>query len=156
MADRYQDRPYPAEDNYGRGSDQHDGGAESDPLAELARLIGQTDQFAMGRANVKAQPRAEQRPQVQQYQPPAEIEYEDELPAGPPPWLQRANRQGVQPPPQQNDYEDEDIQPSPVHPLHRYAAQHAAPEPQYQEEPQYQQEPQYEEPQYADQHHLDQ
>src|SRR5712675_2425963 len=73
MADRYQDRPYPAEDNYGRGGDQHDDrGAESDPLAELARLIGQTDQFAMGRANVKAQPRAEQRPQVQQYQPPAE------------------------------------------------------------------------------------
>ncbi len=157
MADRYQDRPYPAEDNYGRGSDQHDGGAESDPLAELARLIGQTDQFTMGRANVRAQPRAEQRPQVQQYQPPAEPEYEDELPAGPPPWLQRVHRQEVQPPPQQDDYEEEDIHPSPVHPLHRYAAQHAAPEPQYQEEAQYQepqhQEPQYEEPQYSDQQH---
>ena len=64
MADRYQDRPYPAQDDYGRGSDPHAAGrAESDPLAELARLIGQTDPFAMGRANVKAQPRQEQQPQ---------------------------------------------------------------------------------------------
>jgi len=153
MADRYQDRSYPAQDDYGRGGDQHaDGRSESDPLAELARLIGQTDPFAMGRANVKVQPRAEQRPQVQQYQPPAEPELEDELPAGPPPWMQRANRQEVQPPPQ-DDYE-EDIQPSPVHPLHRYAAQHAqhaSPEPQYQEEPHYQ-----EQPQYADHRHADQ
>ena len=75
MADRYQDRPNPAHDDYGRGSDPLAGNrAESDPLAELARLIGQTDPFAMGRANAKVQPRAEQRPQVQQYQPPAEIE----------------------------------------------------------------------------------
>ena len=154
MADRYQDRPYPAQDSY--GGDQHaDGRAESDPLAELARLIGQTDPFAMGRANVKAQPRAEQRPQVRQYQPPAEPEIEDDLPAGPPPWLQRANRQEVQPQ-QQDDYEEEDIQPSPVHPLHRYAAQHAAPEPQYQEEPRYQEEPQYADQQHADQQHSNQ
>src|SRR3954452_18469921 len=133
MADRYQDRPYPAQDDYGRGGDQHaDVRSESDPLAELARLIGQADPFAMGRANVKVQPRAEQRPQVQQYQPPAEPEIEDELPAGPPPWMQRANRREVQPP-SQDDYE-EDIQPSPVHPLHRYAAQHASPEPQHQVE----------------------
>ena len=75
MADRYQDRPNPAHDDYGRGSDPHAANrAESDPLAELARLIGQTDPFAMGRANAKVQPRAEPRPQVQQYQPPAEIE----------------------------------------------------------------------------------
>src|SRR5216683_349504 len=98
MADRYQDRPYPAQDDHGRGNDPHAANrAESDPLAELARLIGQTDPFAMGRANVKAQPRAEQRPQVQQYQPPAEAE--DELPAGPPPWMQRTHRQEAAPPP---------------------------------------------------------
>ena len=69
MADRYQDRPFPAHDDYGRGSDPHGQKAESDPLAELARLIGQTDPFAMGRANVKAQPQATQRyeaPQPQQ------------------------------------------------------------------------------------------
>src|SRR5215211_5170008 len=156
MADRYQDRPHPAHDHYGRGDDQHaDGRAEGDPLAELARLIGQTDPFTIGRANVKAQPRAEQRPQVQQYQAPAEPEIEDELPAGPPAWMQRVNRHEVQPPPQ-DDYE-KDIQPSPVHPLHRYAAQHASPEPQYQEQPHYQEAPHYqEEPQYADHQHADQ
>ena len=52
MADRYQDRRFPADDDYDRGGDPHAAArAESDPLAELARLIGQTDPFAMGRAN---------------------------------------------------------------------------------------------------------
>src|SRR5438874_5045 len=151
MADRYQDRPNPAHDDYGRGSDPHAANrAESDPLAELARLIGQTDPFAMGRANAKVQPRAEERPQVQQYQPPAEIE--SEPPAGPPPWMQRAHRQEAAPPPpplpQQEYYEEPEYQPSPVHPLHRYAA----PQPQ---QPQYQQ-PQYQEPQYQDDQHDEQ
>src|ERR1700722_3794098 len=53
MADRYQDRPLPADDDYHRGDDDLHASAqgESDPLAELARLIGQTDPFAtMGRA----------------------------------------------------------------------------------------------------------
>ena len=50
MANRYQDRPFP-DDDYGRGGEQHGSGhGESDPLAELARLIGQTDPFdATGR-----------------------------------------------------------------------------------------------------------
>ena len=48
MADRYQDRPFPAHDDYGRGGDPHGQKGESDPLAELARLIGQTDPFAHG------------------------------------------------------------------------------------------------------------
>ncbi|MBR1120773.1 SPOR domain-containing protein [Bradyrhizobium lablabi] len=154
MADRYQNRTYPAQDEYGRGNDPH-GQAESDPLAELARLIGQTDPFAMGRANVKAQPRSEQRQPVQQhYEPPPA--YEDEPPAGPPPWMQRANRQEAAPPPppQQDYYDEPEYQPSPVHPLHRYAAQHAAPEPQYAPQPQYQQpqyqQPQHQQPQYQD------
>jgi hypothetical protein len=157
MADRYQDRPNPAHDDYGRGSDPHAAGrAENDPLAELARLIGQTDPFAMGRANVKAQPHAAPRPQAQQYQPP---EIEEEPPAGPPPWMQRAHRQEAAPPPlpPQQEYDEEpEYQPSPVHPLHRYAAQHTAPQPQYQQpqhqQPQYQ-EPQYQEPQYQDEQH---
>ena len=47
MADRYQGRPFPADDDYDRGADPHASArAESDPLAELARLIGQTDPFA--------------------------------------------------------------------------------------------------------------
>ncbi len=149
MADRYQDRPYPAHDEYGRGSDPHAANrTESDPLAELARLIGQTDPFAMGRANAKVQPHAER---TQQYQPPAEVD--EEPAAGPPPWMQRSHRQEAAPPPppQEEYYEEPEYQPSPVHPLHRYAAQHAAHEPQYQQ-PQYQQ-PQYEQPQYQDEQH---
>src|SRR4051794_20148161 len=81
MADRYQKRPFPAE-GYDRGGNQHaSGGDESDPLAELARLIGQTD---MGRI---APPPSQQR---DEYQPAAEVNHGS---AGPPPWLQRANRQ---------------------------------------------------------------
>ncbi len=148
MADRYQNRPFPADDDYDRG-DQHARG-ESDPLAELARLIGQTDPMgAMGRANVQVPPRTSARDQYRppvedQYQPPAEDQYEpppedDGPPAGPPPWMQRANRQAV---PQQ-DY------PSAAHPLQRYATPPAAPEPDYAEP-----EPEYDEPlPYADAGH---
>ena len=122
MADRYQDRPFPADGDYDRGGDPRaPAKGESDPLAELARLIGQTDPFAMGRANQPVQPRSGER---NQYQPPAATD--DGPPAGPPPWMQRATRQEV---PQQ-DY------PSAVHPLQRYAAAHAAPEPHYQQVPQ--------------------
>jgi hypothetical protein len=127
MAERYQDRPYPADDGYDRGDDPHaPGRAESDPLAELARLIGQTDPFAGigGRATQQAQPRPAQR---EAYYPPAEAE--PTPPAGPPPWMQRANRQEV--PPQgypADDYPAQEYSaqeyPSSEHPLRRYAAQH--------------------------------
>src|SRR3954452_3129819 len=158
MADRYQDRPFPAHDDYGRGADTR-GQGDSDPLAELARLIGQTDPFAMGRANPKAQPRDEQRQQPQhqsqQYEPESDGEPEVELPAGPPPWMRRAN---ANPPPQADQqYDDEpEYQPSPVHPLQRYAAQHAGQEsryspPQYPErEPEPEQYQEEQEPQYAE------
>ncbi|HKU07207.1 MAG TPA: SPOR domain-containing protein, partial [Bradyrhizobium sp.] len=154
MADRYQDRQFPAHDDYGRGADQHGQKAESDPLAELARLIGQTDPFAMGRTNVKAQPQAAQRYQTPQYEQPQQYEPEQyepepERPAGPPPWMQRANARVQQPAPLQQ-YEDEaDYQPAPVHPLHRYGAQQAA-QPQQHAQYQYQEEPQYAEDQQAD------
>ncbi|MCC8965576.1 SPOR domain-containing protein [Bradyrhizobium sp. Pear76] len=120
MADRYQDRNFSA-DTASR--------AESDPLAELARLIGQTDPF--GAANKPPprplQSRANARPQ--QYEP--EAEEDNTPPAGPPPWMQRARQETVVPPPvqpppvQHTEYEEpeQDYQPSPVHPLHRYAAQ---------------------------------
>ncbi|MCC8979127.1 SPOR domain-containing protein [Bradyrhizobium acaciae] len=129
MADRYQDRNFSA-DTASR--------AESDPLAELARLIGQTDPF--GAANKPPprplQSRANARPQ--QYEP--EAEEDNAPPAGPPPWMQRARQETVVPPPvqpppvQHTEYEEpeQDYQPSPVHPLHRYAAQQPpqrAPEP---------------------------
>ena len=131
MADRYQDRAYSAggdydRDNRARASDN----AESDPLAELARLIGQTDPFGakpMSRANLQAQP------QVRPADP--EPGYDDDYadpepyeaqPPAPPSWMQRAAvRQEAPPPPpqpQQDYYADEDDYPAEVHPLHRYSA----------------------------------
>jgi hypothetical protein len=130
MADRYQDRPFPAGDDYDRGSDHRaPAKAESDPLAELARLIGQTDPFAMGRANQPVQPRGHD-----QYQPPAAEQ--DEAPAaGPPPWMQRAARQEAQQEAPQQDYEQD--YPNPVHPLHRYATPVVPHEPEFHQAPAY-------------------
>jgi hypothetical protein len=130
MADRYQDRRYPADDGYDRDDDQHAaGGAESDPLAELARLIGQADPFAHlgGRANQPAVQRSAPR---EPYYPPAEAD--DSPPVSAPPWMQRSARQEVPPqdyPPQDyppQDYPAQDL-PSNEHPLRRYAVQHADP-----------------------------
>jgi hypothetical protein len=131
MADRYQGRPFPADDD-DHGVDPHaPGTGESDPLAELARLIGQTDPFGtMGRANQPVPPRPAARDsyqpesyQPQSYQPEPDVA----PPAGPPPWLQRANRQEV---PQQQEPPD---YPSSVHPLQRFAAARPAAEPEYQD-----------------------
>jgi hypothetical protein len=136
MADRYQNRPFPADDDYDRGGDPYGSRAESDPLAELARLIGQADPFDPA---PKPQPqpphplqsRANVRPAAS-YQPQPPADADDGLPAGPPPWMQRARQEAAPPPPPQ-EYEERDYQP--VHPLHRYAAQHAAaPVPEYREE----------------------
>ena len=149
MADRYQDRPFPSADQ-ARG--------ESDPLAELARLIGQNDPVgaAARPAPRPLQSRANVRPQ-QHYDPPEE---EFDAPPSPPAWMQRARHETPLPPlppPVPQDYDDEpEYQPAPVHPLHRYAAQppqvpahHAPPAQDYYEEPQqrYAEEPQQ---QYAD------
>jgi len=73
MADRYQDRPFPDDGDYDGAGDQSGAGrGEGDPLAELARLIGQTDPFGtMGRANAQVPPRSNAR---DQYQSPAEPE----------------------------------------------------------------------------------
>jgi hypothetical protein len=90
MADRYQDRPLSA-DGFGRGGDQHQR-AEADPLAELARLIGQNDPLAAsGRGNPPPQPLSRAVPPNQFPAPP-----EDDRPAaGPPPWMRRANPQEI-------------------------------------------------------------
>jgi SPOR domain len=136
MANRYQDRSYPRDDDYDRGGEGNaPAKGESDPLAELARLIGQTDPFGtMGRANLPVQPRSG-RDQRDQYQLPPEGD--DGPPAGPPPWMQRAARHEAPPQqeaPQQDyeqDYQEQDYQqeqdyPSAVHPLQRYATPLAA------------------------------
>jgi hypothetical protein len=136
MADRYQDRAFPAEDDY---SGDHDygappGKADSDPLAELARLIGQADPFgASNKTPHPLQSRANARPPA--YQPPEE----EFAPPSPPPWMQRARQEPTSPPEpeyEEPEHAEPDLQPSPVHPLHRYAAQHPepAPEPEYRED----------------------
>ena len=110
MADRYQDRPFPSADQ-ARG--------EGDPLAELARLIGQTEPMAAKPAPRPLQSRANVRPQ--QYHPPEE---ELDAPPSPPSWRQRARHESPPPPlplPQQ-DYDEPEYQPQPVHPLHLYSA----------------------------------
>jgi hypothetical protein len=142
MADRYQNRSLPSDDGYDRSVDQPASRRdESDPLAELARLIGQTDPFGkMGRANRQVAPRAVER---EPYQPQVPLDDDDGPSAGPPPWMQRANRQEVRPRDQSQDYAEDDAQdyPNAVHPLHRYAAAHPAREPDYQEAPQHADEP---------------
>jgi hypothetical protein len=135
MADRYHERPFPSQENYDR-DDRGDPHGESDPLAELARLIGQTDPFGTAAKPAPPHPlqsRANVRPQ---YNPPEE---DDSVPPSPPPWMQRARQA---PPPQedygpQEDYDEPEYQPAPVHPLHRYAAQQPqAPAQDYYEAPQ--------------------
>jgi cell division protein FtsN len=125
---------YRSPDPFGRGPAQ--AAPANDPLAELARLIGQTDPFAnIGRANQQVAPRSAPR---DQYQPPAPPE--DDPPAGPPPWMQRAMRQEApaQSYPSQSypseDYPEQDY-PSSEHPLRRYAAQHPEPELEYDSAP---------------------
>ena len=135
MADRYQDRPFGAGDDYDRDAHAQPARAESDPLAELARLIGQTDPFAMGRAN-QPMPRGPENPSA-----PAE----DVVPAGPPPWMRRAT---LQPAPAPLEEDEAPVYPSAVHPLHRYATPVAAPEPDYHPPQDYQ-------PQYAADHEPD-
>ncbi|HMH63325.1 MAG TPA: SPOR domain-containing protein, partial [Bradyrhizobium sp.] len=134
MADRYQDRPFPADDDHDRRDGQHAPAraAESDPLAELARLIGQNDPFAgMGRANHQVQPRAAER---DQHRPPAAPD--DAPAASPPPWMQRATRQEVPQRQELPQVEYPEDPPSPVHPVHRYATPRAAaPEPNYHDAP---------------------
>ncbi|WFU45114.1 SPOR domain-containing protein [Bradyrhizobium sp. CB82] len=134
MADRYQNRPYPSDD-YDRGDDQN-GRAESDPLAELARLIGQTDPFGAQQGRPAARPPAPPAPEP--YRPPAQSyaphSYEDHYeepppPPGPPSWMRRAN---VQPQPAVPERPSYAPAVNPMHPLQRTAAQQPAPEPDYQ------------------------
>jgi cell division protein FtsN len=123
MADRYQGRSFPANNEYDRGEDPYASArGDSDPLAELARLIGQTDPFGTttDRPNQQVPRRTNAEPEA------------GSPPAGPPPWMQRVNRQEArqefrhQASPQ-DDAEPDDY-PRSVHPLQRYAAVRPAPE----------------------------
>lgn len=66
MSDRYRDRPFPPDDrDYNRAPQQ---GAD-DPLAELARLIGQTDPYSSFGRQQAAQPAAYEQPVYEDHQP---------------------------------------------------------------------------------------
>lgn len=119
MADRQQDKLYNSDDGYdGAGTSAKK--ADADPLAELARLIGQADplsKFDRSQATPTAQPDARDR---------APFAADDHATPGPPPWMQ--NRAAAQQPSSQSaDDDDIDLSAKP-HPLHRYA-QSAAPAP---------------------------
>ena len=109
MADRYQNRSYPAGGDYDRDAGSRTSAdAESDPLAELARLIGQTDPFGsrpISRANLPVQPQARPLDREPSYDNYARIPNpRKSRPPGPPSWMQRAVRQEAPPPPPQDDY----------------------------------------------------
>ena len=124
MADRYQDRPFPSDADHDRGANVYVR-RESDPLWELAQLTGQTDLFGTpAKTPVPLQSRANVRPQYA-------LAEAASAPAGPPPWRLRARQEA---PPLQ-EY-DEPEQPSPVHPLLRYAAPPATASEQDHHEPQ--------------------
>lgn len=88
MADRYQNRAYPLDDGQGHQPAQQRPSGEGDPLAELARLIGQSDPFNnFGRDARPAPPRDTSFSQQQHVE---EQDYSPEVqPPGPPSWMQR-------------------------------------------------------------------
>lgn len=130
MAHRYQDRPFPEDDNYGRDDQRATAPAEPDPLAELARLIGQTDSFGEPKRET---PMAPVDDPVDHFEPlpPIEEPIEEEPAAGPPSWMQRRMARP--------DSSPEQFESSP-HPVLRRAAvypdSHQQPEPEsYQDDP---------------------
>ncbi len=95
MADRYRDRPYAADDNYGRGARNVPSPEENDPLAELARLIGQTDPFSNFGLEHKSAPQRAAPAQPPRYAGETSSEsLADEPPPGPPAWMR--HRQAAQ------------------------------------------------------------
>ena len=124
MADRHQDRAFPA-GGYDRGDQRGPQRGEADPLAELARLIGQTDPFGnQSRGNAPAQPRPV--PPREPYQPPPAAE-EPAPAASPPPWMHRSNpREIPKEIPDQLQEEQEDMASSRPPPPLRYGGQTTA------------------------------
>jgi hypothetical protein len=113
MANRYQDPPFSADDE-DRGHEFARPKGEGDPLAELARLIGQTDPFAnFGRANQTPRHDDDQQPEQDA----------DDAPSSPPPWMQRANAHGTA----RQDAARQDFET--LQPAQRYQDEHYEPEP---------------------------
>jgi hypothetical protein len=104
MAENFQDRPCPTDAEHDRGALRD----ESSLLAKLAQLTGQSDPFGTAaKTPLPLQSRANVRPQN------VPVDAEASAPAGSPPWMQRVRQEYEEPEPEY---------PSPVLPLHRYAA----------------------------------
>ncbi len=143
MADRYQGRPFPSRNDYDRDDGSRgSSNAESDPLAELARLIGQTDPFGTGtmhRANLPLHPQASPQGRSAHHDDDPGYHDDDELspepdegpPPGPPSWMQRVAHHETPSPSPEQDYQTS------VHPLHRYGDTHQRPQSDYDPEPAY-------------------
>ncbi len=116
MANRYQERSFPADDHFGRQDGYARNGGESDPLAELARLIGQADPLSSFAKNEQGADQrrapvdfdAQLNAQLDQYDEP------EDAPAatGRPSWMRRSNV--VEAPP------EPEVAIQPIHPLHRH------------------------------------
>lgn len=110
MAERYQGRTYRTDDEvHGRPTHPSQSSAsEGDPLAELARLIGQADPFAVSREQPGRGPVSRQAaapaPGQGHYQ--AEEAGDEDAPP-PPSWMQRANQRRPVQPPAAPSYPDE-------------------------------------------------
>ena len=122
MADRYQDTTFSGRRSLIAARHGAPAQGESDPLAELARLIGQTDPFGAAakprhiRCSRGRSPRATIRRRRAR-------RTRTTCAAGPPPWMQRARQERMPRPPPRNTTPQPEYQPAAVHPLHRYAAQ---------------------------------
>ena len=108
MADRYQgNRSYRADDGYDRArSPAPSQAADGDPLAELARLIGQTDPFStFSRDGRAAQPQAvaQDEPDAAQDDFHGAREANFDVRPGRPSWMQRVAQREVQPPESYDD-----------------------------------------------------
>jgi hypothetical protein len=104
MAENYQERPCPTDADHDRGALRD----ESSLLAKLAQLSGQSDPFGTAaKTPLPLQSRVNVRPQN------VPVDAEASAPAGSPPWMQRARQEYEEPEPEY---------PSPVLPLHRFAA----------------------------------
>jgi hypothetical protein len=124
MADNYQDRPCHTEAEHDRGAVR----GESDALVELVQLSGQSNPIGTAaKTSRPLQSRANIRPQYA-------AEAEASAPAGSPQWMQRATQEA--PPQQEYEEPESQYQPSPVPPLHRYAALPTAASEQDHHEPQ--------------------
>ncbi|MFZ5679056.1 MAG: SPOR domain-containing protein [Bradyrhizobiaceae bacterium] len=117
MANQYRDRPFPADDDYSRDqSRMAQPQGESDPLAELARLIGQADPFSNFGREQQAQPaRHEPRDQYAAHEPAAE---EEDVPAVRPSWLQ--NLAAARQAPQEPAYREDSYREEPYREPERY------------------------------------